>query len=273
MNVTAHVVVGTLRDLATLLDDKDPIAATVLPPHPLAARIPFRQHPSTPVTDPVAPVFNFKDVLRCSVDREIQARYLAKLQQPPPVENDHIAFDSGRCQYIRSSTRCTYTDATSASKRRVPIRRRQSQPVGNWNRHRPVLTRFAAKHHLVTTNKRRSRIRVSLLYALLRPHLIFLATRWFPTIFMSIEYKVKISSLPVADHARHTAGVFSTGKFAHQGRHEIHVELWTSPCELGDSTDKQREDWRERSVCVAISSQMNLTTDPALNGRRDPARL
>lgn len=97
MNVTAHVVVGALQDLATLLADNDKIAATVLPPHPLAARTPFRQHPSMPVTDLVAPVFNFKNVLRCSVDRQIQSRYLSKLQQPPPVDNDYIAFDSGRC--------------------------------------------------------------------------------------------------------------------------------------------------------------------------------
>lgn len=90
---------------------------------------------------------------------------------------------------------------------------------------------------------------------------------------MSIEYKVKLSSLPAADHALHTAGVFSTGKLAHRGRHETHVELWTSPCELGDSTGVSHGDWRERSVCVAISSQMNLTVDPALNGRRDPTKL
>lgn len=99
VNIMAHVIVGTLSDLATLLDDDDAIAATVLPPHPLAARTPFRQHPSIPVTDPVSPVFNFRDVLRCSVDRQIQSRYLSKLQQPPPVDNDYIAFDSGRCEY------------------------------------------------------------------------------------------------------------------------------------------------------------------------------
>lgn len=90
---------------------------------------------------------------------------------------------------------------------------------------------------------------------------------------MSVEYKVKLSSLPAADHARHTAGVFSTGKFAHQGRHETHVELWTAPCELGELIEVRPVDWREKSICIAISSQMNLTVDPALNGRRDPAKL
>ena len=45
MNVTTHIIMGTLPDPANV--SKDRSMPTILPPHPYSTRIPFRTHPAT----------------------------------------------------------------------------------------------------------------------------------------------------------------------------------------------------------------------------------
>lgn len=47
------------------------------------------------------------------------------------------------------------------------------------------------------------------------------------------------------------------------------VEVWTSPCDLGDVEGDVEGDWRSRVRCVGVSTQMALTTSMAFNQSRD----
>ncbi|KAF7298691.1 hypothetical protein MIND_00816300 [Mycena indigotica] len=81
---------------------------------------------------------------------------------------------------------------------------------------------------------------------------------WFATLTMALEYKCPIPP-PSADHAARTVGVFSSGTFWGEpsGRHDVYVEIWTAPAELGDSRPVD-PDWRDKQLCLATSTQMAL---------------
>jgi len=47
---------------------------------------------------------------------------------------------------------------------------------------------------------------------------------WFPTMSFQLEFKIKLSALP-SYIAPHTFGVWSTGRFLIEGRHEVRTPL------------------------------------------------
>jgi hypothetical protein len=90
-----------------------------------------------------------------------------------------------------------------------------------------------------------------------------LETSWFPTITMAIEFK---SPIPTSsEYASRTVGVYQRGNFMNepQGRHEAYVEIWTAPSNIGEG--EARVNWRERQVCLAVSTQMALTLPMQVN--------
>ncbi|KAF9515539.1 hypothetical protein BS47DRAFT_1341917 [Hydnum rufescens UP504] len=93
---------------------------------------------------------------------------------------------------------------------------------------------------------------------------------WYPTLTLAIEFKVKLSSLPACTAPR-TFGVFSTGRFIHQGRHDAQAEIWTAPCAIGEKRKRElgsgTEEWRDKMLCVAIARQMALTSTVGVNKR------
>lgn len=52
----------------------------------------------------------------------------------------------------------------------------------------------------------------------------FLSNSWHPTMSFQLEFKVKLSALP-AYIAPQTFGVWSTGRFIHEGRHEVSYNM------------------------------------------------
>ncbi|KAK9899545.1 hypothetical protein P389DRAFT_1031 [Cystobasidium minutum MCA 4210] len=90
---------------------------------------------------------------------------------------------------------------------------------------------------------------------------------WFPTMVMAIDFKFKI---PRADgrFAKRTVGLHAYGNFMQDGRHDNSVEVWTAPCELGESGAKLDTDWRKDQFCLAVSTQMALTLPISVNEKR-----
>jgi hypothetical protein len=84
---------------------------------------------------------------------------------------------------------------------------------------------------------------------------------------LSIEFKFPIPS-PSLDHSSRTIGVYSCGRFINdpQGRQDLGVELWTAPSNIGEG--EPGEGWRDKQVCLAISTQMALTIPMEVNHRR-----
>jgi hypothetical protein len=93
---------------------------------------------------------------------------------------------------------------------------------------------------------------------------------WYPTMAIAIEFKSPIPSSPC--YAPRTVGLYSSGRFINdpQGRHDAYVEIWTAP------EGRETEGWRDKQVCLAVSSQMALTVHMEVNrrvGRRDGVKM
>jgi len=93
---------------------------------------------------------------------------------------------------------------------------------------------------------------------------------WFATVVMSIEFKSKIPAFTETVFAPRTVGLYSSGRFLSEGRHDAHVEVWTAPSPIGSSATKNANDdaWRGQQTCLAISNQMALTIPLEVNLRR-----
>ncbi|GAA5959674.1 hypothetical protein JCM21900_002154 [Sporobolomyces salmonicolor] len=102
---------------------------------------------------------------------------------------------------------------------------------------------------------------------------------WYPTLTFSLDFKSKFplvraapslsssSSSGVPQVARRTFGLFATTKTIHAGRHDLTVEVWTAPCELGEKATVG-EGWRAQARLVGVSTQMAITVPIELNHAR-----
>lgn len=63
--------------------------------------------------------------------------------------------------------------------------------------------------------------------------------------------------------ADRTVGVYSSGSFIHQGRHEQLVEVWSAPSRIGQGRHvaESQPDWREHCVPLITSTQLALSID------------
>jgi len=224
MNLTSHVIVGTLPDPAVGTDDRS--SPTMIPPHPFATRIPFREHPSISEPFLLETKVTPRSLLKTSFDRTIEERFLTKAIAP--WENDG-GFDRGEWYEMLGEEKGVRLSlpaiAFLADMGRSPP---ELFPEGD----RPGLS-------------------------------------WFPTLTLSLEFKVKLSCLP---HyiSPHTFGIFSTGRFIHQGRHDLRSEVWTAPSTIGEKgvLSPDDEEWRDKMFCVAVSNQVALTVPIDVNRRK-----
>ncbi|KZV66864.1 hypothetical protein PENSPDRAFT_654572 [Peniophora sp. CONT] len=102
------------------------------------------------------------------------------------------------------------------------------------------------------------------------PHMLAkLPPSWHPTITMSVEFKFPI---PRGTDLR-TLGAFSSMRFVNDphGRHDVYVELWTAPGEIG-SGEPPANGWREGQRCLAVAHQMAMLMPYEVN-LRNTARL
>ncbi|GAA5893945.1 hypothetical protein JCM5296_004111, partial [Sporobolomyces johnsonii] len=102
---------------------------------------------------------------------------------------------------------------------------------------------------------------------------------WYPTLTFSLDFKSKFPLVPaspspsssssssVPQIARRTFGLFATTKTIQAGRHDLTVEVWTAPCELGEKATIG-EGWRANARLVGVSTQMAITVPIEFNHAR-----
>lgn len=95
MNVTTHVIVGTLPDVANL-NTSDRSMPSLLPPHPYATRTPFRTHPSVSKFEHGPPKLTFNQNINVSNDKLVQERSRRKAEVP---EESDGGVDDATCEY------------------------------------------------------------------------------------------------------------------------------------------------------------------------------
>lgn len=99
---------------------------------------------------------------------------------------------------------------------------------------------------------------------------------WYPTMSLSLDYK---SKFPLeSTFATRTFGLYSTTKSIHEGRHDLTVEVWAAPADLGARKAEEREReqgadgverWRrEGARLVGVSTQVRPARLRVWNIRR-----
>ncbi|KAH6902923.1 hypothetical protein BKA70DRAFT_1111325, partial [Coprinopsis sp. MPI-PUGE-AT-0042] len=93
-----------------------------------------------------------------------------------------------------------------------------------------------------------------------------LGNAWEPTMTLSIDFKFPISELGL-EHSKRAVGLYSAGRFINhlQSRHEVYVEVWTAPSEIGKG--RVEEGWRDQQRCLAIATQMAISVPMKINLR------
>lgn len=81
---------------------------------------------------------------------------------------------------------------------------------------------------------------------------------WFPTLTLSLDFKAKFPLPPAS--AKRTFGLYSTTKSIHDGRHDLTVEVWSAPLDLGEGgTAEDGGKWRtEGSRLLGVSTQVRF---------------
>ncbi|KAF8316385.1 hypothetical protein DL93DRAFT_2078131 [Clavulina sp. PMI_390] len=227
MNVTTHMVVGTLPDINNLKIDR--ATPTILPPHPLAARIPFYTHSALSKYSPKPTKLTFRSALELSADPVV-----SEAQKKKSLGGLIGGFDAS-----------TWTELTEEPDKTVRLGLPAVAFLTDLGRNTPGIL---PKED--------------------RP-----GESWHPTMSFQVEFKLKLSTLP--DYiAPQTFGIWSTGRFIVEGRHELHSEVWTAPSAIGKpgAIAADDPDWRNKMFCVARSSQMALSIPIEVNKRKAKGR-
>ncbi|KAG6829516.1 hypothetical protein H0H92_004318 [Tricholoma furcatifolium] len=202
-------------------DPKYTPGLTLSPPSSYARRIPIYTHPSTAVTRPGRKVWKFDRYVSLTPDPSI----LAKNEPDHPNRTTAASVGGEGLEWgawLTFSNECDKITSTSLA--------------------------FLVD---IFTNM------PSLLPPSERPGL---GSSWYPTIVLSVEFKAPIPS-PSTMHADRTVGLYSSGKFLNDGRHDAYVEVWTAPCNIGEG--KEVPGWREKQGTMNVSTQQIFGTNSA----------
>ncbi|KAF8522119.1 thioesterase-like superfamily-domain-containing protein [Hysterangium stoloniferum] len=87
---------------------------------------------------------------------------------------------------------------------------------------------------------------------------------WHPTMVFSLQYNAKIPD--DFSFSKRTVGLYSRSSFMDGGRHDVTVEIWTAPSNIGEG--KEIEGWREKQVCIGLAYQMASVVPSSVNERK-----
>ncbi|KAG6876760.1 hypothetical protein C0993_000587 [Termitomyces sp. T159_Od127] len=204
---------------------------TIVPPSSYARRIPLYTHPSTAVIRPGRSAWKFQPYIALAPDSYILAK-----NAPNHLNRSGAATIGG--EGLEWGAWLTFQDKS--------------------DKIRPTSLAFLAD---VFDNL------PGLIPPSERPGL---GPSWFPTIVLSLEFKAPIPASS-AVHATHTVGLYSSGRFMNDNRHDGYVEVWTAPCDIGHG--EEIPGWREKQVCIAVAKQMASILPLEANMKRGKSKV
>lgn len=97
-----------------------------------------------------------------------------------------------------------------------------------------------------------------------------LSNSWLPTIVMTLEFKFPLPKPTDPHTSQRTVAVFTQSKFINEpnARHDMIIELWTAPSDVGDDAVPVDDSWKEHQRCLAVSTQMTLVTHASVNRKQ-----
>lgn len=239
LRITSHAIFGV-----NALSPDDPLGLTLEPPSPYARRHPLNFHPSDTRVTPTHSMWNFHNNISWAYDDQIISRnspsHPSRSQPLSSSPDENIGGAGlewgGYLQFNIPTERLSYAY--------LPFLVDMFQNTLN------LLPKAEAKSAR--------------------------GSSWFPTMTLAMEFKFPISLLNPEKHSLRNVALYSNGRFVNhpQGRHDVYVEVWTAPAELGQGT--VRKGWREEQFCLATATQMALTVPVAINlknGKDKDAKL
>lgn len=78
-----------------------------------------------------------------------------------------------------------------------------------------------------------------------------------------------LAPIPKSGVAPRTVGIYTRAGFLNnpQGRHDEYAEVWSAPSGLGEPILNMDNSWRNKSVCLAVATQMALSVPAELNAK------
>ncbi|KAG6856237.1 hypothetical protein H0H87_006170 [Tephrocybe sp. NHM501043] len=199
---------------------------TLTPPSPYARRIPLYTHPSTAIGQPPREVAGFRQYMTLATDSVIMEK------NEPNHPNRANASTVGGAGLEWGAWFSFKDQGDQITKQSLPF----------------LVDIFAGLPFLMPRSERPD-----------------LGTSWFPTMVLAIEFKAPIPHFS-SDHANRSVGIYFSGKFVNDGRHDSNVEVWTAPCNVGEG--KETPGWREKQVCLATATQMAYIVPMEVNLQR-----
>ncbi|KDR82862.1 hypothetical protein GALMADRAFT_238476 [Galerina marginata CBS 339.88] len=234
-NVTAELLQdGVVKIMAHCIfgvngpHPKDKLNLTLNPPSSYARRHPLHTHPSKAAVKPMRHTWKFHPWVKWSEDEDI----LAKNRMDSPSRTTSSTIGGGGLEW------------------------------GAWFEFTDIYDEISNSSLCFLVD-----IFLNIPSLLPKSERVGLTTSWFPTMTLSVEFKNKIPP-PSSSHASRTVGLYSTGRFMTppQGRHDVYVEVWTAPSNIGEG--KEAQNWRDNQVCLAVATQMALTLPMEVNMKK-----
>ncbi|KAK7468919.1 hypothetical protein VKT23_003415 [Stygiomarasmius scandens] len=218
----------TTHSIFGVLSPPSPTGITLTPPSPYARRVPLHRHPSNaPVNNNWHKIYNFRPRIDTTEEPEI---ILSNAPNSPTRTNSKTIGGEG----LEWGSWCGFTDKTE---------RITPQSLA-------LLADIFTNAPMLLPGVDDDVVRKS----------------WYPTTVMTLEFKSPIPP-PSKDHADRTVGLYSTGRYINEpsGRHDQNAEVWTAPCNVDEGKEMEGDDWRDKQVCLATSTQMALMVPMARN--------
>ncbi|KAK7028141.1 hypothetical protein VNI00_014956 [Paramarasmius palmivorus] len=231
LKITTHQYFGDLRSGAS------PSYLTLAPPSSYARRLPLYHHPSKAPLIRLREAYQFAKRIIATREPEIAAK-----NEPGGV--NRTASDTIGGNGLEWGQWITLTDKEE----------RVTPPMLAL-----IADMFRSPPSLLPKNERPGLPTIRLM--------IDTFSSWFPTLTMTLEFKFPIPTPSENSYSDRTFGLYTNCKFINdpQGRHDVHVEIWSAPCNVGEG--REVEGWREKQVCMAVSTQTALVIPMEANAR------
>ncbi|KAH8119613.1 thioesterase-like superfamily-domain-containing protein [Phellopilus nigrolimitatus] len=248
--ISTRLVFGVLPDM-TLAVPSDSL--TLAPPSPLVRLIPLTRHPS--LMTPDKPNARFLYQIKAE-DRSFKEQISARARRHPAIDSDQSQTNE-----LEWGAWIQLADRTDA-----PLEPEMIPFFADCVKNLPALLPRELRPG---------------------PRHVAVADLWFATVVLTVEFKSKIPSFKhkpdlKSSFSPSTIGIYSSARFMSEGRHDEYTEIWTAPSDIGSAERDGRTEsevdsvWRNKQVCLAISSQMALTIPESMSRRKaygDGSRL
>ena len=260
----AHLLIGRVPE-APLNSGVRPRTLTLTPSSTLYRRSPVSIHPSTAPTVAYPAHWHVIRSLRISHDPVYEDRNLAKTKSTQSngsdVDMNGILEEGRLMQFVHPSDQISQATIAAIADNFRPVRVEAKATVKKELLHTNT-TLVEQVIMLVPTTELPKLSPQKIQYVENRPDIVNFrvahqSARLYATMVATIEFKHRLPRSP--SYSQNTVAMYSHGRFLTDGRGDLTAEIWSAPPGIvGDITATVEEGWRDKMVCLAVTTQMAI---------------